>query len=737
MCYVEVQPLPRWRTLIKVAAGRMLPAPTDGSRPGSGNYASASSQLLRSLEALNVLDDEPDSKASSSEDGSSSSGSDAGSNAGSSSDAEAAAAAAPPPAVRYVPDSTRGTLRLLQGTKEPHLLKLVWQADRGDRAAADLAAGSSQDAAQQRPLDMFGSAGGSAPGSSGASSARAAHLAYMPAATAAASAARGPILREGCELWEAAAEFDWELTLPTAQSGSTGTTGSTSSASGSTANPAATFEARQLPNGAQLLMVAGGSASSQPGGSGGLARLHNSKPAAAFWLQQGLGPDSLQLPAYGTAPSSTPSSEAAAAEDAAAPSGTQPEPAQPAQAEGQQAAGEAATGPAALLASALQRLVAQPPVVDLRRLRKDVKSGAIQVGCLSGRWLAARFMASRLLGCLASAEIAIHLNEMSCSSRAPPIACRIARALCTDLALVHAWIGSCSMPSPPTPPQVTPITVGPLPAQFVRDIVGARSALMSSLGMENMDSWGDSSGQGSSESAQPGGSAAAGGASSSAGGRSGNGAEASGAAAAGSSGGGNEQGEKRPAPKPAAVMLQQHRSAALSLLRQRLSKMHSGKSSGSSTASEAPPPPAQPAAADEDSGSAAAGAECEGMTAGDACTPPKPARACSLPMATPAPPTAGSCSSSVADTPFGTPMSILPSCLLHQNGGGAPDEASVDGDGEAAAAGAAGASHGQDHGLPNEGGQLLDAKQDGPVLVGAPSQGEAGDHSDHTLFQIE
>ena len=63
MCYVEVQPLPRWRTLIKVAAGRMLAAPAGAagdSRPGSGNYAAASSQLLQSLEALSVLDDDPE-----------------------------------------------------------------------------------------------------------------------------------------------------------------------------------------------------------------------------------------------------------------------------------------------------------------------------------------------------------------------------------------------------------------------------------------------------------------------------------------------------------------------------------------------------------------------------------------------------------------------------------------------------------------------------------------------------
>lgn len=379
MCYVEVQPLPRWRTLLKVAAGRMLPAPADGPRPGSGNYASASSELLRSLEALNVLDDEPDGSPSSqdgqstSEDGGSSGsedGSDAGSgNDSSSSDTPGAPAA---PAVRYVPDSARGTLRLLQGTKEPHLLKLVWSADRARHAPADAAASSSQEAQQPQPLDMFGSAGSSGPGSSGTSSARPAHLAHMPAATAAASAARGPIQREGCELWETAAEFDWELPLPTPEGGSRGTGGSITS-------PPAAFEARQLPNGAQLLMATASIASSRSSGSSSSrVRAKEPKPAAAFWLQQHLGPDSLQVPAYGTASSGMPSGEAASAA-AADPSGAQPQPAQQPQVEEQQEAGEEAAGPAGLLAAALQRMLQQPPAVDLRRLRKDVKSGAIQV----------------------------------------------------------------------------------------------------------------------------------------------------------------------------------------------------------------------------------------------------------------------------------------------------------------------------------------------------------------------
>jgi hypothetical protein len=651
MCYVEVQPLPRWRTLLKVAAGRMLAAPAAGSRPGSGNYASASSELLRSLEALNVLDDEPEGspsshggQAGSSKDGDSSIGSDAGSDAGGSGGAPAAAAAAPA-AVRYVPDSARGTLRLLQGTKEPHLFRLVWSAERSHSrsAPADAAPSATQEATPQQPqpLDMFSSAAGSGSGSSSASSARGAHLAYMPAATAAASAARGPIVREGCELWEAAAEFDWELSLPTAQSGgstgaSTGISAGTSSTSGIL--PGA-FEARQLPNGAQLLMVTANSHSS--GSTFSRASLQGPKPAAAFWLQQHLGPDSLQVPAYGTAaPSSVPSGEEVAG-DAAAPSDAQTELAQPPQAE-EEEAGEAATRSAALLASALQRMLQQPPAVDLRRLRKDVKSGAIQV---------------------------------------------------------------------------TPITVGPLPAQFVRDIVGARSALMSSLGMENLDSWGEGVSDAPGEGTQPSTGTSSG-------------ASKADASREPAASGSNEQGDKGPAAKPGAVSLQQHRSAVLSLLRQRLSRLPSGKSSGgSSSARETPAASVEPAAADE-------GADAPAAAAGeDASTPPKAAWPCSPPMSTPAPPTASSCSSSVADTPFGTPMNILPSCLVHPSGNSALTEAAAGSDGEAAAAAPAGA--GPDHGLPSEGGQLLDAKQDGPVLVAAPSQGEPRDHNEQTLFQIE
>lgn len=298
---------------------------------------------------------------------------------------EAGTAAAPAP-VRYLPDSARGTLRLLQGTKEPHLLKLVWWAERGSAASAGAAAAGplrqqgQQGRQEEQPLNMFAPASsgpGSGSGGGGTSASRAALLGYMPAAAVEASAARGPIVREGCELWEAAAEFDWELLLPTPE----GASSSVDSRSGGSGSAPAAIEARQLPNGAQLVLVTatGGGSRSSSGSSLWRSGGQGAKPAAAFWLQQRLESDSLQLPAYGTAAGGgrAPAAEGeVAAGETATPQAAQPE-AQPPQE--QQGVAEAAAGPAALLAGALQRLLRQPPAVDLRRLRKDVKSGDIQV----------------------------------------------------------------------------------------------------------------------------------------------------------------------------------------------------------------------------------------------------------------------------------------------------------------------------------------------------------------------
>jgi hypothetical protein len=422
--FVEVQPVPRWRTLLKVPAGRMELQPAS---PGSGGFAAASSDLLRSLQALSVLDEEQEEEqaadATASASGvvgvsSSSSSTSSHSNSMASSrrssrtvegSSSAAAGSSRPPAdhtpaapLRFVPDPRRGTLRLLQATKEPEQLRLVWSPES---APAAQPAATSQ-ASDNEPLDMFGdlaavtgaaSGSGSSRGAGGSNSARStrsAHhsalLSFMPASAVAESAARGPLLCEGCELWEAAAE--WEIELPlsfaTPSSADSSADGSRSSSSSSTSDdgsqppspssaPAA-VEARRLPGGAQVLVVT----PAQPQGR----RVRRLQPAAAaFWLlATDLAPESLQPPAYatlrvhqgtkeageGTAgqpPVSTPAAEATGGEAAAAE---------------ETCASQPKGSAAEQLAAAMSSLLHRPPQVDLRRLRHDVKSGAIQVSRL-------------------------------------------------------------------------------------------------------------------------------------------------------------------------------------------------------------------------------------------------------------------------------------------------------------------------------------------------------------------
>lgn len=396
--FVEVQPIPKWRTLLRVAAGRMDAAPAvpdlsaagDG---GGGDFAAASSQLLRSLEDLQGLEDVAEESSTCGTASSTTSISGSGLSSGVSSrrvsggsdsseaqppqqPAAAAVAAAPAP-VRYAPDERRGTLRLLQATKEPELLKLVWSADRG--AEGD---------AQAPPLDMFGEGGASSSASGSAS--HAALLSYMPAATVAASAARGPLVVEGCELWEAAAEWEWEMALPAAAGSSGGgdiaaAAAAARSADASTA-PLACFQARQLPNGAQVLLVAP---------TAKLQRRRRPATAAAFWLQQQVAAGSLQPPAYATGSGTTevlgsPIPAAVGSLHEAAGSTVDEPPPQQQEAAALDVFGEQTAAPqqhqrgsAALLAEALANLMRDPPAVDLRRLRRDVKAGIIQVPCLA------------------------------------------------------------------------------------------------------------------------------------------------------------------------------------------------------------------------------------------------------------------------------------------------------------------------------------------------------------------
>lgn len=258
---------------------------------------------------------------------------------------------------------------------------------------------------------------------------------------------------------------------------------------------------------------------------------------------------------------------------------------------------------------------------------------------------------------------------------------------------------------PALPPQVTPITVGPLPAQFVRDIVATRSAMLAASGVENFDTWEDRSGRSAVSSSSGGGEQG------SAGDKA-----AAGEAEAGACAGGGASGSKGLAPEAAAGVMQQHKSAVLSLLRQRLGRQPGGKPAGSAAKERA----ATPAPASE------AGAPAEGP-------PPAEAIPCSTPQHAPGPVAASSYSSSSAGTPYtpyGTPLAILPHHPLHHPGTAA---AAAGGGGSAEVPHRAGAGEAHPQ-LPGRGDQLVPPKQEGPVLVSAASQGEPGDGD---LFQLD
>ncbi|KAL4858889.1 hypothetical protein ACK3TF_001264 [Chlorella vulgaris] len=692
MVFVEVQPIPKWRTLLRVAAGRMdaAPAVPDWSAAGGGgggDFAAASSQLLRSLEDLQGLEDvseesstcgtvsstisTPSSGTASISGSGLSSGVSSRRVSGGSESSEAqlqpppppqqpAAAAAAPAPVRYVPDERRGTLRLLQATKEPELLKLVWSADRG--AEGD---------AQAPPLYMFGEGGASSSGSAS----HAALLSFMPAATVAASAARGPLVVEGCELWEAAAEWEWEMALPAAAGSSSGgdiaaAAAAARSADESTAPPAC-FQARQLPNGAQVLLVAP---------TAKLRRRRRPATAAAFWLQQQVAAGSLQPPAYATGSGTTevlgsPIPAAVGSLHEAAGSTVDEPPQQQQEAAALDGSGEQTAAPqqhqrgsAALLAEALASLLRDPPAVDLRRLRRDVKAGIIQV---------------------------------------------------------------------------SPITLGPLPAQFVRDIVATRAAIMGTAGgTENLDSWDEGSGSGTASSI----SSKAGTANLSASaGRSSSGSSEP------ASGGGLRAGSSEApaaaakredrdsdsvaaaAAAAAASMRRRHRPELFSLLAQRLQRARSVSSSGGKPGEQAcqeqeQEHPAAPSLLCAPAVAAGA-AEAEAGSAGQA--PGLPAAA-SAPGAVPcsplpAPAAPASCGSSEAGTPFGTPLKFLPSSLIHQRTDGAASE-----DGTSSALGATANCDS----LDGEGAGKHEHGR-GPVdLLRAASRQDNGD-SEPPMFQLE
>lgn len=301
---------------------------------------------------------------------------------------------------------------------------------------------------------------------------------------------------------------------------------------------------------------------------------------------------------------------------------------------------------------------------------------------------------------------------------------------------------------PPYLLQVTPVTVGPLPAQFVRDIVSTRSAMMGGLGVENLDSW---------EAGSPGAGADPGTANNSTGGESsssscsGGAGDAKGCSTAAGSSGQPPAGTSSLAGVKQAVQaeldrhkaaglalleadkaeMNRHKAVALSILRQRLNTKRrppaqnasgEGGSSGSTAAPDtAPEQERQPA-----SGPAAQMAE------GASCATP-------IPRSSPQPPLpclADSYSSSTGGTPFGTPLHILPSGLLHQRRSASVSE-DAGGAGTAAAApvmgtDAAGVGAADLRGAPDG----CVKREGSAVLVGAGSQTDSAADTD-PLFQLE
>ena len=246
----------------------------------------------------------------------------------------------------------------------------------------------------------------------------------------------------------------------------------------------------------------------------------------------------------------------------------------------------------------------------------------------------------------------------------------------------HPTLACPALPCLSWGPQVTPISVGPLPRQFVRDVLSTRASLFGNAaagsgggGAENLDTWEEGEGKGmmSGGGDQP----------------AGEGCDASAAVTAAP-----DAASKQPPPLlQQQQQLQQHKAAALSLLRQRLDRsagrgaLSSGSSSPLSRRSPATTPAPQASFATHMSTAAAAGS----TTFGEA---PPASPAAPIPCTpTPQPPTcphssghgSSSCSSSSAGTPFGTPLHIVSSSLLQRRrgdnrgdvGGGGPQAATA------------------------------------------------------------
>ena len=326
--------------------------------PGGSAYAALSSALLQGMEALQ-LDAEAESPVARAGVSASTSG-----RTGQRSSSPFSPAADEQQqqqqqhggaAVRLAPDPRRGVLRLLQGVKDPGRLKLVWSPVEG-RAAAAAAEVQGQQAAGGAAFDMFAAqaapgrsaeSGGSGGGPSGGSSSSAALLSTLLGLPSAGPAVLDtPLEHRGGEFWESGARFELEVPLAGGEAGE-----------GGAPPPPPRVGSRALPGGAQLLLVVGSSSrSGSGGGSGGGGRGSSAAaglPCTAFWLQQRWQEGCLLARPAGLG-------ERGAGTQLAA------------------AAGEHSSAKSA--AAALAGLLASPPGVDLRQLRRDVKEGRLKVG---------------------------------------------------------------------------------------------------------------------------------------------------------------------------------------------------------------------------------------------------------------------------------------------------------------------------------------------------------------------
>lgn len=312
------------------------------------------------------------------------------------------------PAVQLVPDPRRGTLRLLQATKEPERLKLVWSplelevpAGRQQQQQQP-GPGPAGEQGQQPPFNMFAAAAPDSQQVSTAGSWQAGAIALTgllgtlsgdgPATAAAAAGPTKPIQHRGTEFWEPGSKFELELEPLRAE-------GEVNLRS---------ISARALPNGAQLLLVSAAPGQWRGGGvGGGRSSGGRGGGCTAFWLQQAWADGCVLVP---------PEPAAEAEEGVSDGNGSEQQ-----GEEGQPAVGPAAgssSRAAVAAAAALAELMVSPPAVDVRQLRCDIKDGTLQV-CDCGRVGMSRLPLCVLLAWNARKRGALLSVPVSCGKGAP------------------------------------------------------------------------------------------------------------------------------------------------------------------------------------------------------------------------------------------------------------------------------------------------------------------------------